>query len=107
MNPSLDSMHFYTKLLTGMVLLLNIGLLVAIRLALKFAKHSSNVDQTENGVRMWATAKRALTVLILLVVSVNAAAVYANHNMLNVTKDIEAQLPPNRDSGILLGMNSR
>lgn len=105
MTPSLDSMHFYTKLLTGMVLLLNIGLLVSIRLALKFAKRSSVADQSPESGAMWASAKRALATLILLVVSVNAAAVYANHQMINATRDIAAQVPQGSDAEMVLGMN--
>jgi len=103
---SLDSMHFYTKLLTGMILLLNIGLLVSIRLALKFAKFSVAGDPSERGSRMWAGAKRTLAILILLVVTVNAAAVYANHRMVNATRDIVAELPSGSDAELVLGMNS-
>ncbi len=103
---SLESMHFYTKLLTGMILLLNIGLLVSIRIALKYAKHTSVVDQSEKGCQMWASAKRGLAILILVVVSVNAAAVYANHRMINATHDIAAELPQNSDAEIMLGMNN-
>src|SRR5437868_1566061 len=83
---SLDSLHFYTKLLTGMILLLNIGLLVSIRMALKFAKHSAASDTSERGLKLWVSSKRALAILIIVVVSVNAAAVYANHRMINATR---------------------
>jgi hypothetical protein len=55
---------------------------------------------------MWASAKRGLVILILVVVSVNAAAVYANHRMINATRDIAAELPQNSDAEIMLGMNN-
>jgi hypothetical protein len=90
---TLESMHFYTKLLTGMILLLNIGLLVSIRMALRYARHSSVVDASEAGARMWQSAKRRLVVLIAMVVCMNAAAVYANHRMVTATRDLAAELP--------------
>ena len=103
---SLDSLHFYTKLLTGMILLLNIGLLVSIRLALRFAKNSAATDTSERGLKVWASAKRALAILIIVVVSINAAAVYANHRMINATRDIAAELPQGSDAELVLGMNN-
>jgi hypothetical protein len=103
---TISSMHFFTKLLTGMILLLNIGLLVSIRLALKFAKYSAAGDPSDRGCKMWASAKRTLAILILLVVTVNAAAVYANHRMVNATRDIAAELPSGSDAELVLGMNS-
>lgn len=104
MNTSLDAMHFYTKLLTGMILLLNIGLLVSIRMALKYAKHSSAVDRSEDGAKLWSSAKRALSVLTVMVVCMNGAAVYANHRMVGATRDIAAELPQEGDSEIALSL---
>lgn len=101
---SLDSMHFYTKLLTGMILLLNIGLLVAIRMALRFAKSSVATDTSEKGAQGWAAAKRTLAILIILVVTVNAAAVYSNHRMVNATRDMAAELPSGSDAELALGL---
>jgi uncharacterized membrane protein len=105
MPTSLDSMQFYTKLLTGMILLLNIGLLVSIRMALKYAMHSRAVDPTEAGKKLWNTARRGLAVLIVLVVAMNAAAVYANHRMVTATRDIAAELPHNTDTEWALSMS--
>jgi hypothetical protein len=100
MNTQIEAMHFYTKLLTGMILLLNIGLLVSIRLALKYARHSSLVDRSEAGTKLWNSAKRALTVLIITVVCMNGAAVYANHRMIGATREIAAELPNSGQSAI-------
>ena len=102
---SLESMHFYTKLLTGMILLLNIGLLIAIRMALKYAKHVKAVDRSDGGDRLWASARRGLAVLILMVVSMNAAAVYANHRMVTATRDLAAEIPQNTDAELGLSMS--
>jgi hypothetical protein len=93
MMTSLEEMHFYTKMLTGMILLLNIGLLVSIRMALKYAKHSSTVDRSENGAKLWKSARRGLIVLIIMVVAMNAAAVFANYRMVTATQDLAAELP--------------
>ncbi len=102
MMSSLDSMHLYTKILTGMVLLLNIGLLISIRMAVKYAGRASALDQSEQGQGLWKAARRALASLILFVVLMNAAAVYANHRMVNATRDIAAELPQNTDAPIAL-----
>ena len=104
MTTSLDSMTFYTKVFTGMILLLNIGLLVAIRMALKYAKHTSVVDRSEQGLKLWSSAKRGLLVLIMLVVCMNLAAVYANHRMVSATRDIAVELPQNTDAEMVLTM---
>ena len=105
MTSPLDSMHLYTKVLTGMVLLLNIGLLVSIRMALKFARRSTAIDKSEQGDRMWVSARRTLAVLILAVVGMNATAVFANYRMVNATRDIAAELPQNSDAEIALTMS--
>lgn len=104
MTSPLESMHFYTKLFTGMILLLNVGLLISIRLALKYAQHSSTIDQSEYGTKLWSSAKRRLAVLIILVVSMNAAAVYSNHRMVTATRDIAAELPQDTDAEMALSM---
>src|SRR5687767_9276495 len=102
MTSPLDSMQLYTKLLTGLVLLLNIGLLVSIRMALKFGRRSAEMDRSEEGVKVWAAARRGIGILILLVVCMNAAAVYANHRMVTATRDIAAELPQETDAEIAL-----
>ena len=105
MPPSLDSVSYYTKLLTAMVLLLNIGLLVAVRMALKYARHNSSIDRSDHGEKLWASAKRGISALILLVVAMNGVAVYANHRMVTATREIAAELPQNTDAEMVLGLN--
>ena len=95
-------MHFYTRVLTGLVLLLNIGLLISIRMVLKFGRHSAAIDRSEPGIKLWASARRGLAILILMVVGMNAAAIYANHRMVNATRDIAAELPQETDTEIAL-----
>ena len=102
MTTPLESMAFFTKLLTGMVLLLNIGLLVSIRLALKNAKMNSQMDQSESGSKNWARSKRLLSGLILLVVGMNATAIYSNQKVVRATQEIATQLPSGSDAEMLL-----
>jgi len=97
-------MHFYTRLLIGMVLLLNIGLLVSIRMTMKYAKLSSQNDvDREAGVRL-SPAKRALTILFVLVIGMNAGAVYANQRIMHVTRELAADLPQQADAGLALNL---
>ena len=104
MSP-LDSMSLYAKVLTGMVLLLNIGLLVSIRMALKFARRSAAMDTSDQGSRSWTSARRTLVVLILAVISMNGGAILANHRLVTATHDIAAELPQGTDVEIALTMS--
>jgi hypothetical protein len=96
MTTPLDSMQFYTRVLTGMLLLLNLGLLMAIRMALKQAKHCRAIDASDEGLKRWNGAKRGLSVLAILVVGMNGAAIFANHRMANATQDLMVEMsdPP-------------
>lgn len=102
MTTPLETMSFFTKMLTGMVLLLNIGLLVSIRMALKSAKRNSEIDKSDAGVKTWVKSRRVLSVLILLVVGMNAAAIVSHQRVVAATNEIAAQLPTGSDAEILL-----
>lgn len=97
-------MQFYTKVLTGMVLLLNIGLLVSIRIALKHARLTSASDQSEGGLGRWAVARRQIAFLTLTVVAMNAGAVFANYQLVGATREIAAELPQSGDARYVLSM---
>jgi hypothetical protein len=105
MTTPLESMTFFAKLLTAMVLLLNIGLLVAIRMAMKNAKMNANMDRSETGLRNWARARRVLMVLILAVVGMNAGTIYANQKLVKAAREVALQIPGNSDAEQLLSMN--
>jgi len=107
MTTSLETMHFYTKVLTGMVLLLNIGLLLSIRMALKHARLSCSSDRSEAGQRRWSSARTQIMVLIISVVAMNAGAVFANHRMVQATRDIAAELPQTSEVEYVLSMARR
>jgi hypothetical protein len=101
---TLESLQFYTKILTGMVLLLNIGLLVSIRMALKFARLTCAEDRSEDGARRWDAIKRTLAVLIVTVVCMNGGAVFANHRLVSATHDIASQVPQDTDAELVLNV---
>ena len=102
MNNPIDAMHFYTKLFTGMILLMNIGLLVAIRLGLKCAKQNAELDHSERGTLRWNASRRWLIALTVLVVVMNAAAVYSNHRVVKATREIALNYDGALDSDIAL-----
>ena len=93
MTTPLDSLQLYTRILTGMVLLLNIGLLLAIRMAVKFARIACEGATSASGIRRWGMVKKGLAALILMVVCMNGAAVFANNRLVGATHDIAAELP--------------
>lgn len=93
MTPSLTSLLFYTKLLTALVIILNIGLILLLRSHISWGKQLA-ASAGEQG-RQFLKCKLLLG-LIFLVIAINAGAVYANHNMLKNIKDIQkiaAEMP--------------
>ena len=54
--------------------------------------------------KRWTVAKRQLAVLILVVVAMNGGAVFANHRMVNATRDLAAELPQDTDAELVLSM---
>lgn len=104
MTTPLEAMQFYTKILTGMVLLLNVGLLLSIRMALKYARIASAEDNSAEAPRRWAVAKRGIALLILTVVCMNGAAVFANHRLVKATREVAAEIPQMSEADMILSM---
>ena len=103
MNP-IDALQFFSKVSTGMVLLMNLSLLISIRMALNWAKRTSMLDTSEEGALRWKAARRAFMVLILVVVGMNGAAVYANHRMTKATRAVAVEFP---DMNSAVALNTR
>lgn len=81
METSVDSLQFYVKFATGLLLLLNVALLVSIRLGMGWAKRlTSGLPDVEREVA-WRKASRALGLLIVVVIAMNAAAIFANYHL--------------------------
>jgi hypothetical protein len=104
MTTPLETMHLYTKILTGMVLLLNIGLLISIRIGLKHASLSLAGDKSEAGTKRWASVRRQMMVLILSVVAINIGAMLANNKVVEATREIAAESSPTLPLEYMLSM---
>ena len=100
METSLDSLQFYVKAVTGLLLLLNLALLMSIRFGMGWAKQlAATLPEDERG-SAWAKASRALGVLILVVIAMNSAAVYANYHL---RQSADALVGESATSGIVVG----
>lgn len=81
MDTSLDSLQFYVKAVTGLLLLLNLALLMSIRFGMKWAKQiAANLPEEERGP-VWRKSSRALGLLIIVVIAMNGAAIFANSQL--------------------------
>jgi hypothetical protein len=104
MTTPLETMHLYTKILTGMVLLLNIGLLISIRMGLKHASLTLAGDKSEEGTKRWASVRRQMMVLIVSVVAINIGAMLANNKVVEATRELAAEIPQNSPLEFALSM---
>ncbi len=81
METSSDSLLFYVKASTGLLLLLNLALLMSIRFGMGWAKKlTATLPEAERDFT-WKKASRALGLLIIVVIAVNGAAVFANFQL--------------------------
>lgn len=78
METSFDSLQFYVKALTGLVLLLNFALLISIRYGLGWAKQLTGHLPESERAPAWQKTSRVLGILIVLVIGMNGAAMYVN-----------------------------
>lgn len=78
MESSFDSLQFYVKALTGLLLLLNFALLVSIRYGLSWAKQLTGHLPEAERAPAWQKTSRLLGILIILVIGMNGAAIYIN-----------------------------
>ena len=87
MNNSLENLLFFTKVLTGLIIFLNVALILSIRLNLKFMRKLKAFGQPGE-----ATGSSTLAVLICSVMAVNALAIYGNHKMLAALAEMTAEI---------------
>jgi len=93
-NP-IDAFLFYTKMLTGLVILLNISTLLSVYLITRWLKNPEKALEVNGGVGALvgsgeppayrAPAKVILFTLLTGVIAVNCLAVFANANLLRAT----------------------
>lgn len=100
MATSLDSLQFYVKVVTGLLLLLNLALLVSIRFGMGWAKQLTASLPEAAQAPVWQKASRALGVLILVVIGMNGAAIFANYQL---RQTVDAIIGENGGSNIVLG----
>ena len=81
MDTSPDSLHFYVKAVTGLLLLLNLALLLSIRFGMTWAKQLTASLPEEERAPVWQKASRILGFLIITVIAMNGAAIYANYQL--------------------------
>lgn len=81
METSLDSLQFYVKAVTGLLLLLNLALLMSIRFGMGWAKQLTANLPEEERAPAWKKASRALGILIMVVIGMNGAAIFANYQL--------------------------
>ena len=100
MDTPLDSLQFYVKAVTGLLLLLNLALLMSIRFGMGWAKAFAASLPEEQRDGTWKRASRALGLLIIVVIGMNSAAVFANYQL---RQSADAVIGESRGSSIVLG----
>ena len=81
METSFENLQFYVKVVTGLLLLLNLALLISIRIGMGWARQATAHLSDEERPEQWNKASRALSLLILVVITMNGAAIYANYHL--------------------------
>ncbi len=99
MDTSIDSLQFYLKAVTGLILLLNLALLMSIRFGMGWAKQVASQLPEADRAAAWGKSSRALAGLILVVIAMNGAAVFANYQL---RQSADAVLGETTGSGIVL-----
>lgn len=83
MDQPYDQIIFFTKTLTGLVMVLNIGLVLSLRAHLRFVR-----EVRAGGSAVGQMRSKTLLSLAVLVILVNFATVYCNRQMLQAVKAI-------------------
>ena len=99
METSLETLQFYVKASTGLLLLLNLSLLMSIRFGMGWAKKLAATLPQEEQAPAWSKASRALGLLIIVVIAMNGAAVFANFQL---RKSADAVVGESTGSGIVI-----
>lgn len=81
MEHPFDTLQFYVKAATGLLLLLNLALLLSIRFGMRSAKQLAAQLPESEAPAVLRTANRTLGLLIFTVIAMNAAAVFTNYQL--------------------------
>lgn len=80
-NNPLNVLNHYMTVSTGLLLLLNLCLLIAVRFGMNWARKAAESDKSPEGVAQWNSARRAIGMMIGIVIVMNGLAVFANHQL--------------------------
>jgi hypothetical protein len=84
MDQPYDQIIFFTKTLTGLVMVLNIGLVLSLRAHVRFVR-----ELRAGGSAVGQMRSKTLLSLAVLVIFVNFATVYCNRQMLKAVRLME------------------
>ncbi len=93
MDTPLHDLMFFTKLLTGLVLLLNIMSLISMHLLVRWVRNPAKavvgVPVSESAKPKFRPSARAIIfVLLFFVVAVNVLAIYGNFHLREATQSV-------------------
>jgi hypothetical protein len=94
MTSQFEQLLFFTKFLTGLILVLNIGLIISIRHNLRLIRYTNALEETSGPLASElrpGSPIRALTVLVFLVIAINTMAVYGNVRLLDSVKRVTTE----------------
>lgn len=80
-NNPLNNLNHYMTVSTGLLLLLNLCLLIAVRFGMNWARRAAESDKSPEGEAQWSSARRAIGMMIAIVIVMNGLAVFANHQL--------------------------
>lgn len=87
MEEILDTLRLYTKLLTALVIILNIALILCLRSHIAWVKEMAGTDTVKGGEFF---KSKLLYTLVVAVMLINGAAVVANQRLQKAIKDVSA-----------------
>lgn len=87
MNHLLDNLLFFTKVLTALVVILNVALILCLRSHVALVKKVSTVA---SDIASEFMRKKLLFGLVIAVMLINCAAVYGNQQMLKTVKHLSS-----------------
>lgn len=91
MNAPLETLVFFTRIFTGLILLLNLAVVYCVRLNIK----NVNAMKTLGGEGK-IIGYKVMTVMVIGVIFINGMAVYGNGKMLKAIADLTTQLGSGR-----------
>ncbi len=91
MNTPIESLLFYAKFLTGLLLVLNAALILCIRLNVKWLRRLTGTDTDEDSKRSTVRGSRMLIGLIIAVITVNALAIYGSNRLFSSVYEVTSQ----------------